>query len=109
MSEKIAWAAGLFEGEGCSTWNNRNRRVALTVTSTDLDVIERFYRAVGRVGNINGPYQPKNPNSKLYWLWTASKHDTVLEVSEMLRPYLGERRLAKLDQVLAFHTYRDNF
>lgn len=78
MSDKIAWAAGLFEGEGCSSWNNRNKRISLQLATTDEDVVLRFKRAIGNIGIVNGPYQPKNPK-------------------------------AKLDQMLAFHGYRDNF
>lgn len=109
MSDKIAWAAGLFEGEGCSSWNNRNKRISLQLATTDEDVVLRFKRAIGNIGIVNGPYQPKNPKAKPYWLWSANKYADVVEVSEKLRPYLGERRLAKLDQMLAFHSYRDNF
>jgi len=109
MSDKIAWAAGLFEGEGCSSWNNRNKRVSLQLATTDRDVVERFFRAIGRRGIINGPYRPKNPRAKSYWLWSVNRHPQVVEVANLLRPYLGDRRLAKLDQILTFHTYRDNF
>lgn len=109
MSDKIAWAAGLFEGEGCSSWSNSNRHVSLQLATTDEDVVKRFKRAIGNLGNINGPYKPKNPKAKPYWLWSETKYPNVVAISNKLRPFLGERRIAKLDQVLALYTYRDNF
>src|SRR3990167_5406713 len=55
---EIAWAAGLFEGEGCiSVHRSKGRRPQpkLNIAMTDLEPMERFAKALG-VGNVTGPY-----------------------------------------------------
>ena len=49
----IAWAAGLFEGEGTIT--RCDGRLHLRMQLTDLEVLERFAEIVG-TGKIYGPY-----------------------------------------------------
>jgi hypothetical protein len=44
--EDIAWAAGLFEGEGCTT--EVNGRFTTVVNNTDDWVIDRLFDVVGR-------------------------------------------------------------
>jgi hypothetical protein len=98
-SVEVAWAAGLFEGEGCIHADRKLGRIRLrfTVTSTDLDVLERFEQAVG-CGSISGPYwQPKS--TKPTYSWKARKPDDVRHLSALLRPYLGQRRLARLEEL----------
>jgi hypothetical protein len=51
---QIAWAAGLFEGEG--TIVDSTGSVQLRVKMTDLDVLERLLDVFG-VGDIYGPYE----------------------------------------------------
>ena len=51
---QIAWAAGLFEGEG--TIVDSAGPVQLRVKMTDLDVPERLLDVFG-VGEISGPYE----------------------------------------------------
>ena len=44
--EEMAWAAGLFEGEGSLALGQRGN-VRLSIASTDRDVIDRFRAAIG--------------------------------------------------------------
>jgi hypothetical protein len=63
----IAWAAGLFEGEG-SIVISREGRVALQVHMTDEDVMRHLAEVLG--GNITGPYQYQQPDGhkrKPFW------------------------------------------
>jgi hypothetical protein len=86
--EEIAWAAGLFEGEGCLTRNNRVEPVA-RLNSTDEETPHRF-SAVVRVGGVYGPYH-QGGRRKAFWVWVACGWD-ALEVVDLLWPWLGERR-----------------
>jgi hypothetical protein len=52
--EEIAWAAGLFEGEGTFTWDYG--RAQLRVKMTDLDVLEKLLD-IWSVGKVYGPYE----------------------------------------------------
>lgn len=86
---EIAWAAGLFEGEGSfGYWNGRSRA---TMTLTDLDVLRRFSSIVGH-GTI-GDSKVYQSHHKQRWIWW-SNGDGFTAIFEMFKPYLGMRRLA---------------
>jgi hypothetical protein len=93
----IAWAAGLFEGEGSIFINNNNGRkyVLLNLSSTDRDVVEKFTAIMG-CGKMYGPYVDKNPARPRYSWHTKSRADSVKAIV-LLEPFLCERRLAKLN------------
>ena len=93
----IAWAAGLFEGEGCIlTDSSQPNTRGIRMTMTDQDVMERFVRIMG-YGKCNGPY--RRPGSKEHWLseyhCKITRRSEVLRILKMFLPYLGERRYAK--------------
>ena len=57
---EIAWAAGLFEGEGSIGFRGGSRGYVyaylnLQLRSTDQDVVYRFHQIISE-GNVNGPY-----------------------------------------------------
>jgi len=101
--EDLAWAAGLFEGEGCIAlsrpaatrpqvqWN-------LVLASTDLDVLERLQTVVG-MGQISGP---RDRGHKLHWVWCVSRREHVRLLLEAMLPWLGSRRRARAEECLAF-------
>jgi hypothetical protein len=99
QAEEIAWAAGLFEGEGCIAMNQRT--LVLRVVNTDEDVIERFWDIVG-VGGMYGPYaQERNRDGckrKLFWAWLAQS-DCALEALQLLSPWLSRRRLDRAEEL----------
>jgi hypothetical protein len=112
----IAWAAGLFEGEG-TVWLHtyRGDEVAWRVglTTCDEDVIRRFAQIIG-VGKVYGPYTHKNgrdgrrrDHHKIYYRWQAGTREDVRYVANMLLPYLGERRAAKIHEALEWIATRD--
>jgi hypothetical protein len=98
----LAWAAGLYEGEGsCSVIYNTHKKrrfhPQLNLGSTDRDVVYKFHSVVG-FGNVTGPYYPKN--RKLIWRWRGHGWEAVRFFLEHLGPYLGERRKARLHEIL---------
>lgn len=93
-----AWAAGIFEGEGCTSFAIENGRCypRLRVGMTDEDVVRRFHRVVGR-GRVYGPYRDDaNPHYKARYVWCAARQVDVAFIVSMLWPYLGERRRATI-------------
>lgn len=98
---EIAWAAGLFEGEGSIFANNNAGRkyLGLNLSSTDEDVVRKFAVIMG-CGKVYGPYYEKNPSRPRYSWHTKSKADGV-QAAVLLEPFLCERRLAKLIEVRA--------
>lgn len=93
----MAWAAGMFEGEGSIFWHTSKGRGRVQMSSTDYDVLERFARVVG-CGRVYGPYQPSG-GRRLRWDWLAEGPTEPRQVVAMLWPYLGERRRAKAVEV----------
>ena len=110
----IAWAAGLFEGEGaiCSAQKYKSVRNAngekrksgfrwwLVIHSTDHDVLRQFAKVVG-AGRFYGPYADKRSSGyKPQLRWATSTLEETQAVLSLLVPYLGERRRAKAIECL---------
>jgi hypothetical protein len=86
-AELVAWAAGLFEGEGCITMSDGH--VVLQLKMTDEDIVRRFDDIVG-YGRVYGPYS-YSERRKPFWVWLV-QGDAVFSILELLAPWLGERR-----------------
>jgi hypothetical protein len=96
--DSIAWAAGLFEGEGsCYLTQAGNRQPRVSLEMTDEDAVRRFQRAIGK-GNVRA--YSSAPPRKNRWQWSVQSKDDVLSVLGLLWPYLGERRLEAATEVI---------
>jgi hypothetical protein len=102
--EDIAWAAGLFEGEGCiSVRNPKNAYPGYIVVlhMSDRDVVERLNSLFpARNGVIDCGPRKKGYKTQFRWSLT-SKHLVAGFLAEVL-PYLGERRAAKAADALVW-------
>lgn len=102
----IAWAAGLFEGEGTVVvqWSTRSPRkyVQLVIAMTDEDVVREFARVVGGVGSVNGPRMNGKLGRKPIWKWSAAgtKAETVLALPGFV-DRLGARRTSRIAECRA--------
>jgi hypothetical protein len=101
MSER-AWAAGLFEGEGCFSTSNGararggrylNRTAKLNMT--DEEPVRRFHAimGVGTVRLVDTEYKPQ-------WCWQVSSFEGVQHVVATLWSELGRRRRDQARTVL---------
>lgn len=97
---------GFLEAEGAFFWMTFQKgkygpyyypRVG--AGSTDQDVVERLQRYTG-IGQITGPYS-REPH-KTVWYWTVTNRRDAVALMEAMYPYMGERRRAKIDEVLTF-------
>lgn len=101
----IAWAAGIFEGEGCfSTFPNQNntrRYIGLQVNMTDEDVVERLYNVFG-VGTFAPWHPPSHRESgrKPQYRWRVSGKNAEA-VFWLIAPHLGKRRIARFMELLS--------
>ena len=105
----IAWAAGLFEGEGTIYFNNATSEYKLGLKMTDEDVMEKFFSIV-EVGNLYGPYTPKDKklngeNRKDFWLWQCWRPSDVRVILKLLLPYFGKRRVEKTIEALSYENF----
>jgi hypothetical protein len=104
---ELAWVAGLLEGEGCffpieyrTKGYGPYTYARVAVLMTDLDVLQRLQRVTG-IGHINGPTPRKDPRHKPIWHWVASKNKESITLMRAVYPLMGERRRARIDEVLA--------
>jgi hypothetical protein len=89
--EEIAWAAGLFDGEGSITLSDDALHVRMR--NTDLELIERFHDIIG-VGAVYGPYTRRERDGvgrKPVWDWVAREEDG-LDALAMMWSWLSARR-----------------
>ncbi len=91
----LAWAAGLYDGEGsCSAYLPRERRTYRRQMAVSQagdpgqlpEVLTRFRAAVLGFGNITGPYR-----GYLYY-WKTSRKDALDQIAALLWPYLGAEK-----------------
>jgi len=100
---EIAWAAGLFEGEGCITWQKRaNRRgcPVLQIRMTDEDVLRKFCKVVGRGKVETKPYFQDKRSTKVVWVWQVRDVESVKHTLSLLMPHFGNRRKARAKEIL---------
>jgi hypothetical protein len=91
---EVAWAAGLFEGEGSITQSGS--RLVVRLNNTDPEPVYRFAGIVA-FGEVYGPYQYEGRDGfkrKPFWVWVAEEYE-ALEVLELLWPWLSGRRHAQ--------------
>jgi hypothetical protein len=106
QSLQIAWAAGLFEGEGCITLSEpidkrngmQHSYIALELRMTDKDVVDRFHEVVGYIGNMHYA-KGQTVKHKGVWGWRCTRRADCIKVILMFWPYLGERRKARAIEI----------
>lgn len=98
----LAWAAGLFEGEGSFGLRNNAgetyKYLTLQINMTDEDVLEKFYN-IFQVGTFRPWTPPSHAGRKPQWRWRVSGKDAEA-VAWALAPHLGKRRLARFAELL---------
>lgn len=106
---ELAWAAGLFEGEGTITIAIRNLdetyRLLVTLGNTDRQVVEFFH---DRWGGWLQPVYGERPGRQPAWTWTvtAGRAETFLR---KLRPHVVTDRVKrKLAIALAFRKHQSS-
>lgn len=106
IREHMAWAAGLFEGEGCVSarvrrTNKHDRSIVARLRMSDEDVVRRFHSVVG-VGHVNGPYLDSD-RKKPTWVWQTGSFEAVQAVIAFMWPWLHSRRRARMRELLTWH------
>ena len=98
MNTEAAWAAGFFDGEGCTTINKSRPKeraldkarpqlgLRMSLAQVQIEPLIRFRDAVG-VGAIRGPYL-YSTNRQPHWQWNVSNMD-VIKVLDIIWPYLS--------------------
>ena len=102
MSTQHAWAAGLFDGEGCihighQTKKPHNAYYQLTLAMSDIDLVNRFAEVWG-VGKVWERQTRKGWKTMYYW--RISKRSEVQRILSTMLPFFGNRRAHKALDVL---------
>lgn len=102
--EALAWAAGIFEGEG--TISLARSSPVLSVSSTDEDVLLKFHQIV-QCGVVDGPYnlarKPKKGSTtptKPFWQWRTYGFEKPQAVLALFWHWLCQRRRRRAREVL---------
>lgn len=102
VDTELAWAAGLFDGEG--TVNAHVRRngytaITMAVAMCNEEAVSRFALAVG-VGKVE---QLKRPTlgGKTVWRWQVCALPKVEQALEKLWPYLCMEKLTNAELALS--------
>jgi hypothetical protein len=98
----IAWAAGLFEGEGSLSIARRRERgyPLFRVSSNDKDVLERFAAIIG-CGHVRTRQKPAKAQHKQQYEFTLTRQQQARDAFYAMYPWLGERRRTRGLEVLA--------
>lgn len=108
LETDIAWAAGLFEGEGCIHADpyflgdgTPRYRFVLSLGMTDQDVVEKFAAVVG-YGRVRAQRRTDcvQEHWKQQYIWEIGSREHCLRIIGMFLPYLGRRRLQKVAEIL---------
>jgi len=110
LTLQLAWAAGLFDGEGCTSAGIDRRRpnslriqasVGQSSHSADLipSVLVRFHEAVGGMGAIGAPYLDERSGTFAYQ-WRAGSFEEVQAVIALLWRNLGTVKRAQAAEAL---------
>ena len=102
----IAWAAGLFEGEGCIySTTQKPPQPRLQIRMCDRGPLDRFCLIVGR-GKVHGPYkthktgETNKGNWRDNYSWQVHGQQAT-EVARLIFPYLEVRRATRMMEVFS--------
>ena len=97
-THELAWAAGFFDGEGCTTFPLKSKDgrcyPVLIVGQKDLRPLFRFQKALGNIGTIYKPM--RNGISQ----WRCANFEAVQHVICCLWKFLSEPKREQAIRVL---------
>lgn len=99
-AEKLAYAAGYLEGEGCFTPKRRSGSsvgLLIQASSTDVEPIRWLHEQYG--GSMRGPYAKSNPRDKEQYSWSL-QGDPAGDLMRKLKPLMSRRRQAAIQFAL---------
>lgn len=103
--EELAWAAGVFEGEGfIGTYDYRGHRPSwmMSVEMTDEDVVRKLHRVMG-LGKVYGPYLRKTgrcADPLPTWVWRLARRCDIYAACVALFPFMGQRRQERMVEAI---------
>jgi hypothetical protein len=87
--ERLAWAAGFFEGEGCIA--TRSEGIGLQVTQADVECLARLAAIFG-FGTVRSIRAGGSLGKKPLFIWATWNYEHVQAFVAAVWPWLSERR-----------------
>lgn len=86
----VGWLAGIFDGEGSISLDRRGvwRRPCLSVSSTDLEILESIRELLGGSITIVRESRQRKPHWKQAYRWASNGSQKVLRILETIHPHL---------------------
>ena len=111
--EELAWAAGVFDGEGNTSYSEKNKSrgyrtpsVHFHLGNTYKTLLERFQTAIYGLGKIYIMRQGDAVNKRA-WQLCSGRFEYVQAVLAMLWPFLSEQK--RTQAKLALLKYRGGY
>ena len=108
-NEQQSWLAGLLEGEGSFFLGNLQQRgnIRVSMTSTDYDILTRVIELTA-AGHIykQKRYDRTRDAHRQAWAWQVTKEADAARIMEAVLPLMGERRSAKIRELLDHYAAR---
>lgn len=106
VDPNIAWLAGLLEGEGCFTYEENGQRwrhARVTLGMTDADVVQRAAALMpgSRYVVSHPPSRQRLGNKPLHIARCNGR--SALTLMRLVLPYMGERRAARITEIINLH------
>lgn len=91
--EELAWAAGLFDGEGNVRLirkhvGSQRGQPHLSIAQVNPIVLQRFRDAVG-IGKVYGPYLQRTANRRPYFVYSGGGFPSIQAVIAMIWSFLS--------------------
>lgn len=100
LTYEIAWAAGLFEGEGTAGLFGKQRVTTnVQIMMTDRAPLERCRDALG-FGYVEGPQRIRQGWKPLY-VWRVGKAAEIVAFFDAVWPFLSQRRKEQAGPLIA--------
>lgn len=90
LTHEVAWAAGLYEGEGTAGLFGKRVTTAVAILMTDLEPLERCRDALG-LGYVEGPSRIREGWKPIY-AWRISRAAEIVAFFDAVWPFISERR-----------------
>ncbi len=106
--DTFAWAAGLFDAEGCTSLSDRSTRKGYKDIEASLtqggagpapEELIRFMACVA-LGRINGPYEQEGATKPVY-RWRLHTVDEIRSLLHCLSPWLGAPKRSQAFRAIA--------
>jgi hypothetical protein len=107
---ELAWAAGFYDGEGNCTFIRSDKlrqdgtrgaggQVRIQIGQVRPEPLERFHKAVGGLGTLNGPYPGRRKNESPIYQWMAVSCLAYTQIWNLLGPYLSAPKQEQFHEV----------